>query len=84
VSAEPVAYFVERVREALAHDPRVSELGICVTVAGDHVLLTGDVATAERKSAVAEVVGPLLGGRTLENAVTVASLGEVDTGEDIP
>ena len=80
---EPTAYLVERVREALAHDPRVSELGISVTVTGEAVLLTGDVATPERKAAVGEVVEPLLEGRTLHNGVTVASLTEVDTTEDL-
>ena len=80
---EPAAYLVERVREALAHDSRVSELGISVTVTGDSVMLTGDVATPERKSAVAEVVEPLLEGRTLHNAVTVATMTEVDAKEEL-
>lgn len=80
---EPAPYLIERVREALAHDPRVAELGISVTVTGDAVLLTGDVATAERREAVAEVVEPLLEGRTLHNGVTVASLAEVDQREEL-
>ncbi len=80
---EPEAYLVERVREALAHDPRVSELGISVRVAGDRVLLTGDVATPERKAAATDVVAPLLGGRTLENGLTVANLAETDAEETI-
>jgi len=81
--AEPAAYLVERLREALAHDPRVAELGISVTVSGDAVLLTGYVATPERKAAVTEVVEPLLEGRTLHNGVTVATLAEVDTREEL-
>jgi hypothetical protein len=80
---EPTPYLIERVREALAHDPRVAELGISVAVTGDAVLLTGDVATAERREAVAEVVEPLLEGRTLHNGVTVASLAEVDQREEL-
>lgn len=82
-AAEPAPYLVERVREALAHDPRVAELGISVTVNGDAVLLTGEVATPERKEAVTEVVEPLLDGRTLHNGVTVATLTEVDTTEEL-
>jgi hypothetical protein len=81
---EPDAYLVARVREALAHDPRVAELGISVTVAGDSVLLTGEVATPERKAAVTEVVQPLLEGRRLSNGVTVANLAETGTEETIP
>ena len=44
-------YLAQHVRDALAEDPRVSELGISVTVAGDHVYLGGQVATNERRQA---------------------------------
>ncbi len=73
---EPAAYLVERIREALAHDARVAELGISVAVVGDKVLVTGEVATPERRAAVAEVVTPLLDGRQLHNGVTVTTLTE--------
>jgi osmotically-inducible protein OsmY len=82
--AEPQAYVAERIRDALAHDERVAELGISVSVSGDRVFLTGDVATDERKTAVGEVVTPLLEGRSLHNAVTVASLSEPEGREEIP
>jgi len=81
---EPQAYVAERIRDALAHDERVAELGISVSVSGDRVFLTGDVATDERKTAVGEVVTPLLEGRSLHNAVTVASLSEPEGREEIP
>lgn len=84
MGAEPDAYLVARIREALAHDPRVAELGVSVTVAGENVLLTGNVATAERKAAVGEIVGPLVGDRVLHNGVTVAMLSEVDAKETLP
>ena len=80
----PDPYLVERVRTALAEDPRVGELGISVSVSNDRVFLTGDVATDERKTAVGEVVTPLLEGRSLHNAVTVASLSEPEGREKIP
>ncbi|MGH9223871.1 MAG: BON domain-containing protein [Acidimicrobiales bacterium] len=80
----PDEYLSERIRDALAHDDRVAELGISVSVSGDRVFLTGDVATDERKAAVAEVVRPLLEGRSLHNAVTVASLSEPEGREQIP
>ena len=80
---EPDAYLIERVREALAHDQRVSELGISVQVAGERVLLRGEVATSERKAAATEIVAPLLGDRTLENGLTVATLGEAGDEEQI-
>ena len=83
MSAEPEAYFVERLREALAHDPRVAELGVSVRMAGGRVFLSGEVATPERKVAAAEVLGPLLEGRTLENGLTIATLTESDSEEPI-
>ncbi len=73
MTAEPDAYVIERIREALAHDPRVSELGVSVTLTGDKVLLRGEVATPERKAAAGEVVTGLVVGRTVHNGLTVAA-----------
>jgi osmotically-inducible protein OsmY len=84
MAREPDAYLVARIREALAHDPRLAELGVSVTVAGDNVLLTGNVATAERRAAVDEIVAPLVGDRTVHNGVTVADLSEADAQERFP
>lgn len=81
---EPQAYLTERIREALAHDPKVSELGIAVSVTGDHVVVTGSVATPERRLAVEDIVTPLLGELTLHNGITVSSLSEGDEQEAIP
>jgi osmotically-inducible protein OsmY len=84
MAGEPDAYLVERIREALAHDPRVAELGVSVTVAGDNVLLTGNVATAERRAAVDAIVAPLVGDKILHNGMTVAELSEAETHETLP
>jgi osmotically-inducible protein OsmY len=80
---QPDAYLVERIRHILANDPRVAELGICVSVAGDRVLLTGEVATPERKRTVADVVAPLTEGRRLHNGLAVSTLSETDEWEAI-
>jgi hypothetical protein len=42
------AYLAERIRTALAQDPRVNELGIQVVIVGGRAVVTGSVATAER------------------------------------
>jgi osmotically-inducible protein OsmY len=80
---EPEVYLVEHIREALAHDASVAELGICVAVAGDSILLTGDVATPERKAAATQVVERLAEGRTVHNSLTVTVVDETDARENI-
>jgi osmotically-inducible protein OsmY len=80
---QPDAYLVEHIRDALAHDPRVSQPGISVTVAGGKVLLSGEVATAERKSAATEVAEPLAEGRAVHNALTVSAPFEPADREDL-
>ena len=83
MTAEPDAYLAERIREALAHDPRVSQLGICVSIAGGRILLSGEVATPERKAAATEVAHPLAEGRAVYNALTVSTLSEPAHREEL-
>ncbi len=80
---EPQPYLVERVQRALAEDPRVSALDLDVTVAGDRVFLTGEVATAERRRAVTDVVRALLPDHEVMNETTVAHLAPAGDAEDI-
>lgn len=49
-------YLSARLRRALAEDPRTTELGVRVTVRGDNVLLSGDVASAERRAELEAVI----------------------------
>jgi osmotically-inducible protein OsmY len=63
----PSEYTEAHVAEALATDPRVSTLGIEVSIRSKDVFLSGDVGTQERKDAVAEVVRELLPGYTVHN-----------------
>lgn len=66
-------YLVQRVREALAHDPRVAELELRVKLVGRKVFVTGSVPTAERCKAISEIVREQLGGDVeLHNEVEVA------------
>ena len=73
------AYLVERVRTALAEDPRVGELGIDVVVDGARLVLTGVVGTAERRAVAEQVVRELAPDHDLENRLTVVTL--VATGD---
>jgi osmotically-inducible protein OsmY len=55
-SDEPATYLIGRIQDALATDPRCSELGVDVTVDGRRVVLAGTVATEALRRAVAQVV----------------------------
>jgi osmotically-inducible protein OsmY len=75
-SDEPDPYLIERVREALAEDPRVGELYVQVAVAAGKVFISGTVATEERKVAMSELVRELLPDHEVHNMTTVSSLTE--------
>jgi hypothetical protein len=49
VPATPKHYLVAHVRDALALDPEMHEIGIEVRVVGDQIFLHGTVATEERR-----------------------------------
>lgn len=71
---EPDHYRVEHLREALAADERVSELGLTVTLRGQRVFVAGCVSTPERRAAVAVVVQELLPDAEVHNETTVVAL----------
>ena len=79
---EPDPYLVEHVREALAHDARVSELGVEVDVSGGVVILSGTMTSSERQAAAAEVVHELLPDHVVRNEILVPDLPE-PTDRDI-
>jgi hypothetical protein len=67
-------YLAERVRDALAHDPRVGELGVDVVVDGETVTLSGTVASSESREAVADVARELLPERRVRNETSTVDL----------
>jgi osmotically-inducible protein OsmY len=69
------AYLAERIRSALAQDPRVNELGIQVVIVGGRAVVTGSVATAERKDGIASVIHEQFPALTVQNDVTVQDVG---------
>jgi len=66
-------YVIQRVREALAHDPRVGELELGVDVRGDRLFVTGTVQTEERRVAVEEVAAEAAPEMEVHNQVLVAT-----------
>jgi hypothetical protein len=71
---QPQLYAGERLREALAADPRVSDLSLQVHIVADNVFVTGQVPTAERLEAVSEIAALILPDHTVHNDVGVITL----------
>jgi|GraSoiStandDraft_46_1057282.scaffolds.fasta_scaffold478775_2 hypothetical protein len=81
---EPEHYAGERLRDALAADPRVSDLGLQVHIVAEHVFVTGQVATPERKEAVSELAARVLPDHVLHNEVGLISLDGEPVVEHLP
>ena len=83
---EPVEdeYLAQRVRDVLAQDPQVSELGISVMVVADRVHLGGDVATLERRETIGRVAARVLPRHRVHNEVRVTSWSQADDMEMLP
>jgi BON domain-containing protein len=76
LSEEPKQYLVQRMREALAQDSRVSELEIGVKIRGDKVFLKGTVPTVERQEAITTIARDILPDYDIHNETVVADLSE--------
>ncbi|HZQ77409.1 MAG TPA: BON domain-containing protein [Acidimicrobiia bacterium] len=68
--SEDLGALTERTRRALADDPRLGQLDVCITLRGQRALLTGHVVTEDRRRLVAEVVAGHLPGYEIDNATT--------------
>jgi hypothetical protein len=75
-------YLAAQLRRAIAEDPRTAELGVRVTVRGDHVLLSGDVACEDRRRALEEVIQEEAPELHVMNDVQVVPAGEPE-GEEL-
>jgi len=71
-------YREQHVREALARDPRVNELGISVRLASGKLFLAGAVASDERRRAAAAVVAELCPDLEIHNGLRVPPLAPPD------
>ena len=73
---EPEDYAIEHLRNALATDERVAEMGLDVRIAAGKVFLTGQVPTEERRQAVGVVAGEVLPEYEVHNETVVTELGD--------
>lgn len=80
-SEEPPHYQVQRVREALAHDPRVGELELDVNIRAGKVLVAGTVPSKEVQQGITEVVEEVLPDLEVHNQTTVAHYGTPEEEE---
>jgi hypothetical protein len=74
-------YDQERIRQALATDPRVGEPELSVEIVAGRVLVSGSVPSREVRDAVDVVVIELAPGMPLDNRVEVARR-DAPTGEE--
>ena len=71
-------YKSQRIRDVLAQDERVGELGLEVHIDHGQVTVSGMVTTEQRRAAIDTVVHELMPGAALDNKVTVVSTGPPD------
>ena len=76
------SYDAEHIREQLIVDPRTSALDIRVELAGEALVVTGNVETEQRRQTIAEVVAELAPGVEVRNDVSVTSFAE-PTGQEV-
>jgi osmotically-inducible protein OsmY len=81
---EPDPYLAAHVREALANDPRVSELGVEVEIDANAVILSGTVTSPEQREAASEVAHDLVPDHQVRNETVVNDLTEPTQTEVIP
>jgi osmotically-inducible protein OsmY len=76
----PDPYVAARLRERLVADDRIGEQDLQTELVADTVVITGEVATEERRQAVSQVAAEELGDTEHRNLVTVArNDGPVET-----
>jgi osmotically-inducible protein OsmY len=80
---EPEDYTAQRLKEALATDERVAEMGVQVRLVAGKVFLTGQVATEERRQAVGAIAGEVLPEYEVHNDTVVTVVADAPRVEHI-
>ena len=73
-------YVVAKALETLTQDPRLAETALHVSVTGNKLFVTGDVATAERRDAITTVLQEQFPELEIANATSVYDM--VETTEE--
>jgi hypothetical protein len=77
-------YLIARVSDALAEDPRVSEVELDVDVVDGTVVVRGSVPTEERRRGVGEVLAERFPDLDARNEVTVLEPPDPPDEEEVP
>jgi hypothetical protein len=76
-------YLVAKALEILANDDRLGETALTVSVTGQKVFVTGDVATAERHDAITAVLNESFPDHEIANATSVYDMVETTEEETL-
>lgn len=79
----PAQYVAARLRRMLAEDPRTAEQGVRVTVRGQQVMVSGDVASPERRQQLELVLREAVPNMVVHNDVRVVRAGEPTDREEL-
>lgn len=79
----PDEYVAEHLREAIATESGVHELGVSVTLVGSRVLLGGSASTPAQREAIGELVARLAPDREVVNDVEVPPVDEPAQTEEL-
>ena len=79
----PDDYLVERVKRALAEDPRAGEIALEVQLAGDTIFVRGSVGTEERREALTHVIRDAAPGWQVRNETEVPDLSGAPVVENL-
>lgn len=83
MTPEAPQYVVARLRRALLADPRTAEQGVRVYVRGSTVHLSGQVASAQQRDALAVVIAEHAPGMAVRNDVRVMPAGQPADREEL-
>ncbi|HEV2778913.1 MAG TPA: BON domain-containing protein [Actinophytocola sp.] len=79
----PAQYVAARLRRMLAEDPRTAEQGVRVTVRGQQVMVSGDVASPERREQLEVVLREAVPDMVVHNDVRIVRAGEPTDREEL-
>ena len=83
MSAEPDAYVIEHVRQALATDERTMLQGLRVTQHGDSIVVSGTVSSESRRDAVGEVAAEIATAYRVCNETVVVGPADHHRAEEV-